>query len=189
MITDSNGLSTFEIIEKVATIIIAAGTLFFSYIIYRYQLRKDNTTLRLDWYKVIIIESKFSNFFDFFSYLNEKLKPLNEDMQVTIEERQKINADILEKFARLEADFISLLLAVDNMLYICVKHQFDDLVDGITIKLGDESLNWESTSIFEDEIASHMALQKTVILKLFVEFKGKTDSHLNPLNKIKEWFD
>ena len=186
MISEGSSLSIFEVVEKLATIVIAAGTLFFSYVIYRYQLNKDSNDLKLDWYKVIIIESKFGEFFQFFSGLNEKLLVLNNRAGVTLEERQRVNTQIIDDFVKLENDFISLLLAVDSMLYTCVKHQFDDLVDGITIILGDDELDWQSGNIYDEEIANHVALQKTLILKLFVEFRGRKDSHLRGIHQVKD---
>ena len=177
-------LSTIEILEKISTILIAASTLCFSFYIYKYQLKKDDNSLKLDWYKLIIIESKFSEFFTFFNNLNITLSRFKNDQNLSTQDKSEINAKILEHLSEIRLEFISLLLAVDKMLYDCVLYQFDQLVDGITNKLVDENLNLHDETIFEIELEQHISLHKTQILKMFVDFKGKNDSHKNSINKF-----
>ncbi|WP_452600622.1 hypothetical protein [Pontimicrobium sp. MEBiC06410] len=163
-------LTGFEIAEKISTILIAASTLAFSFYIYRYQLKKDDKTLKLDWYKLIVIESKFTEFFSFFKKTNESLLKLKTNQNMTEDNRIEINAEILNHFSNLRLEFISLLMSVDKMLYDCVLHKFDSLVDKITIELSKENVDFEE---IEREISSH----KTTILKGFVEFKGDNDTY------------
>jgi hypothetical protein len=170
-------LSVFEIAEKLATITIAVSTLIFSFYIYNYQLKKDNKSLKLDWYRLIIIESKFEEFFVFFMRVNSSLEKIKNSPNITEDEKSDINQEVLEHLLKLRLEFVSLLLAVDKMLYDCVLHQFDELYDSITIKLADEDLNLFDKDVYEDEITKHISSYKTKILKMFVDFKGANDTH------------
>lgn len=183
----TENISVFEIIEKTSTIIIAIFTLVFSWYIFKYQSSKDDNDLKLDWYKLIIIESKFDEFFNFFEKLNELLQPLKTE-DLSIEIRQDVNDKILDELNSIELSFISLLLAVDKMLYECVKTQFDKLIDGLTEKLSEESLQLNNLEVYNNEISNHVADYKTKILKMFVEFRGKNDTHKSLLDKIKNKF-
>lgn len=181
----SDNITTFEIIEKISTIIIAAFTLFFSWYIFKYQSAKNDNDLKLDWYKLIVVESKFDIFFVFFKKLNSALLKLKDD-NLTIQVREEVNNQILDELNKLDLDFISLLLAVDKMLYECVKNQFDKLIDGLTEKLSNETLNLNEEEVFNDEISSHIADYKTQILKMFVDFRGKNDTHNSLIESFKE---
>ncbi len=172
-------LSKLELAEKWCTIIIAASTLSFSFYIYWYQLKKDEKNLKLDWYKLIIIESKFDEFFTFFENIDSSLSRLKTNKSSSAGDKSKINAEILEHLSNLRLEFVSLLLAVDKMLYDCVLHQFDKLVDGITNSLADENINLNDEIVFEEEITKRISRYKTLILKMFVEFKGENDTHKN----------
>lgn len=182
-------LTTFEIIEKLSTIIIAACTLVFSFYIYYYQLKKDNKNLKLDWYKVIIIESKFEDFFGFFENLNLTLNPIKNNPNLSVSDKECINTLMVDDLIKLRLDFITLLLSVDDMLYQCVKTQFDELVDGITTKLSDESVNLSDPEIYDEEISKHISQYRTQILKIFVEFRGDNDSYQRLIKKIKDYFN
>lgn len=178
-------LSVFETIEKISTIIIAACSLAFSYYIFKYQSSKDDNDLKLDWYKLIVIESKFESFFSFFDGISNSLSKLKVE-ELTFEIRDEVNKELLERLNKIDLDFVSLLLAVDKMLYECVKNQLDKLVDGITVKLSDEELMLNDDKIFNDEISNHIADYKTQLLKMFVEFRGKNDTHKSILDSFKE---
>lgn len=180
-----DNISTFEIIEKTSTVIIAVFTLVFSWYIFKYQSSKDDNDLKLDWYKLIIIESKFNEFFDFFARIDNKLQSLKTE-NLTLEVRQNINNELLDELNTIQLNFITLLLAVDKMLYECVKTQFDKLIDGLTLKLAEENLELNNSEVYNNEISNHLADYKTQILKMFVDFRGKNDTHKSILDKFKK---
>ena len=178
-------ISIIEIIEKFSTITIALFTLVFSWYIFEHQSKKDKNDLKLDWFKLIIIETKFESFFDFFKKLSKTLDELKLD-NLTLEKRSEINTKILDELSDLQLDFVSLLLSVDKLLYECVKTQFDDLVDGLTLKLSNDDLSLNENETFKKEISTHVADYKTQILKMFVDFKGNSDTHQSMLKSFKE---
>ncbi|GGK41307.1 MULTISPECIES: hypothetical protein [Flavobacteriaceae] len=188
-IQTSADLSPFEIIEKLSTIIIAACTLVLSFYIYYYQLKKDNKNLKLDWYKVIIIESKFEDFFNFFEGLNLTLIPMKNNPNLSVNDKERINTAMVNSLIELRLDFITLLLSVDDMLYQCVLTQFDELVDGITTKLSNEDLNLNDPEIYDEEISKHISQYRTQLLKIFVEFRGDNDSYKRLIKRVKDYFN
>lgn len=175
-IEGESGLSFLEILLGVTSTIIAGCSLLFTIYIFRYQKNKDSTNTKLDWYKSIIIESKFNSFFDFFGNIKEILSEVKNNPNLTNDEKKIINNKVIDCFTEFRQEFISLLLAVDRMLYFCVKNQFDKLVDGITEKLFDDKLDF-STDDYQNELITYISTYKTNILKVFVEFKGENDSH------------
>jgi hypothetical protein len=179
------GLSTFEIILSIGIFVLALCSLLFSFYIFRYQYYKDSKDLKLDWYKTIILESKFGNFFEFFDTVKILLDSLRTETQLQVGDKQNTNNLILEEFINLRHEFISLLLSVDKMLHMCVMKQFDDFYDEITEKLFDETIDLSDNDVFNDEITSHISIYRTNILKLFVEFRGENDSHLMKSIKVK----
>lgn len=170
--------STIEIIEKISTIIIAIFTIGFSIYIYKSQTNKDNKGLKLEWFKLIIIEHKFSLIFDFFNKVSLELEKLkNQEFNSNLEKRQELNEYILQQLSELDLNVISLLLSVDKMLYECVKEQFEQLTDKITKKLADENIDFSNNEIFREELSNTISNYRTQIIKMFVDFKGNNDSH------------
>lgn len=169
--------SILEIIEKISTIIIAGFTLYFSCYLFKYQNKKDKKDLKLEWYKLIVIETKFHLVFSFFenvSNILSNLKPNSLDNSIT---KSEINENILKELSNLDHNLISLLLSVDSMLYNCIKTQFDNLVDDLTNILSDDTIDLTNELVYSDNVSSTISKYKTQILKIFVEFKGENDSH------------
>lgn len=175
-------LSTFEILEKCATIIIALSSLGFSLYIWKYQTSKDNKNLKLEWYKIIIIESKIHLFFKYFSDVQNLLESLNSKTSLTDSDKVLTNDEIGVYFSSFRLEFISLLSSVDKMLYLTVLKQFDDFYDNLTTIIFDDNINLSNELQYNEYINTHLAEYKSNILKVFVDFRCDNDSHKSLFN-------
>lgn len=179
-------ISLIEVLEKVATILIAAFSLYFSRIIHTYQKNRDNKGLRLEWYKVIILEARFDKFFIFFDNIYKRLEQLKSSDNFN--QRQEVNQLIGNDLNNLEKDLISLLIAVDKRLYECVLLQFDELYDGITSILANNNITLTDEENIDTNFKDHVNKYRVSILKLFVEFSDNQDSHQSGVGLFKkEW--
>lgn len=174
LIEKSTNLEIFSVISQS---IIALFSIGFSVYIFCFEKKKDKKSLKLDWYKLIIIEHKFGDFFVFFDEIDKIMSSLKEDDSIT--NRKEVNDKLMIVFRTVELNLISLLLSVERMFYECVKKQFDNLVDGITERLSDSNIGFTDSDINQEELLAHISSYKVKILKMFVDFKGDSDSHKN----------
>lgn len=178
--TSSSPQSTWAIIKDIATVVLAlcslCWTIFWaSYVFFRQTAReqkKAEQTVRLQWFKDLIITPHLSSINDFFKSL-ENIKVNFTTSDLADDQKQEINEFIKAEQRKLRKEIIDLLLAILPNLGNKFNKTIDDLTDQLTEAIFNDELKLNNSSVYEKSIGNPIQTTKTTIIKLIFSYNGE----------------
>ncbi|MDV6169499.1 hypothetical protein R1T16_13770 [Flavobacterium sp. DG1-102-2] len=160
--------------DKVANIVIATCTFFFSIYIYYKTFKRDETkdaeNKRLELFKTLILEHNLSHFYAFFDNIISHSNVLLTRV-LTPQEKMAINDNYLDELHNFRMRFYDMIMAIDADLYSSIKNESDNLVDELTAHLSSSTLSLHLPSVYQHNIITTVSRYRTSILKKMYEFK------------------
>lgn len=169
-------------IGNIANIIIAGFTLFLGYYVFIYQKNKDRQdtidsearhekSIRLQWFKELIIQPKIMEIYGFYNFLRELRKNINSD---NLSESQKIELinSIKEKQSTFRKSFIDSLKIITPELYNTAMINIDNLTDSLTNSISNDELKLSNSKTFDREIGDKIQYSFNDLFSLIFNYKG-----------------
>lgn len=163
--------SFWSIINSFGTLVIAIVSAYLTYYVHKTEKKRYKKSVRLEWYKSIILDKKISSIFEFFENVTEvtlELKKADNNDQIL----RKIDDCISAELIKVRQDFVELIYAVDTTLYLRLTKEFDRMCDSITKVVVEGNMNLEDESNFDDYILNIISLHRRNIFGLLINFKG-----------------
>tara|TARA_B100000787_G_scaffold80854_1_gene59710 strand:- start:214 stop:732 length:519 start_codon:yes stop_codon:yes gene_type:complete len=165
--------SILELFGQISNIAIAILSFLFAIYIFYFRNRKDDKkeekNRKNDRIQTIIFEHNLGKLFIFFYNLSSKTKELKTE-DISINDKSRINDEIIDELNDLRLKFTDLLLAVDVKLYDDIKSLLDELVDCLTESIFNEGVNLSYKPKFEELIEKPISTYKTDIIKVLYEY-------------------
>ena len=165
--------SMLELFGQISNIAIAILSFIFAIYIFYFQNKKDDKkeekNRKNDRIQTIIFEHNLGKLFIFFDNLSSKTKELKVE-DLSIDDKSRINDEIIDELNDLRLKFTDLLLAVDVKLYDNIKDLLDELVDCLTESIFNEGINLSHNPKFEEMIERPISTHKTDIIKVLYEY-------------------
>lgn len=138
-------------ISEVSNIVLAFLTFVLAVYIFRHQREKDKQSIRLQWFKELIIEPNKSSIYSYFDSVIENSSDLKAS-QLTDIEKIGILSTIKSDSYVFRRNFIALLYSADQRLATDIQRCIDTLLDNITIATFDPSISLNVEDDFTQEI-------------------------------------
>lgn len=165
--------SILDTIGQISNILIAILSFAFAIYIFFFQNKKDDDkeekNRKNDRIKTIIFEHNLGRLFSFFDNVSSKTKELKNE-SLTIDDKSRINNDIIDELKDLRLKFTDLLLAVDRKLYDDIKKLSDELIDSLTESIFNEGIKLSYNPKFEEMVEKPISNYKTDIIKVLYEY-------------------
>lgn len=164
-----------DIVHKIATIIIAGCSLYFTRYIFFHnkesQAADKEKDRNFNSLKVLVLDHSLKHLYCFFE---NTIPLLNEFKAENISDEQKslINDKIADEFIGLRMKFVDLLLAVDNKLYKEILGKLDTFQQHISETVFDNGVNLSHTPKFDELILVYHTNLKTEIISTLFKYKG-----------------
>ncbi|WP_138765734.1 hypothetical protein [Pedobacter xixiisoli] len=167
--------SSIDIIHKIATIVIAGCSLYFTRYIFKYNSQsqaadkeKDRNFQSL---KVLVLDHSLKHLYSFFENTIPLLNEFKAD-NISDEQKSIINDKIADEFISLRMKFVDLLLAVDNSLYNTVLSKLDNFQQHISETVFDNGVKLSHEPKFDELILVFHTNLKTEIISTLFKYKG-----------------
>ncbi len=144
------GLSEYG---DIANIIIAGLTLFLGYYVLVYQKKQDDSNVKLQWLKELIIQPKLNEVYTFYNNIGTVKNKIDSN---SLTDNQKIELiDFIKReHSILRKSFINVLQMVTPQLYLDLYNNLDNLIDGLTRVIDNDELKLNNEQTYNREIAS-----------------------------------
>jgi hypothetical protein len=169
-----NQTDLLDKVDKIANIIIASFTLIFSIYIFWVTKNKEEknneSTRKIDFLKTIVLDNNLVYFFNFHEQISSFLESFK-NRQITNQDRVTINILLIEELTKYRIKFYDLILPLDRNLYSQIKTNSDTLIDELTVKIFDTSVDYLNSQNFETHIMECIMKKRTESLKALYDFK------------------
>lgn len=181
-------IELFKLIAPIAFFIINLGYATYLFI---YKDRKEDSEtarrIKLDWFKVLILDNNLKYFHGFFEKVEDEMRKLinNTNNKVI---KDEVNENIIEYNKEFRVRFIDSLLAVDSSIYDNLIDLSDDLIDKFTHRIFDEGINLSHKPKFEEIVVAELSKSKTEMIKTLFIFDGNPKNYQitsNPKKLLK----
>ena len=150
-----NETDLLDKVDKISNIIIATFTLLFSayiwYISQQKEKKNEHTSRKVDFLKSIVLDNNLVYFFNFHDQILSFLESYKGRV-ISDNERSIINVLMIDELTRYRLKFYDLILPIDRMLYESLKNSSDTLIDELTVKIFDTTINHFEVNNFENSI-------------------------------------
>ena len=171
-------------ISEISDIIIAIVNLLLAFYIFIYQRNKDkkadketiinsDRTIRLQWFKDIIIQPNFDYFTSSFDKLinhPHSFHPIADPLSNN--EVDDYIVTLKHNLFQVRRNFVSLLEIVDQNLYKSAIKILDDLLENLTVKLLDSNIDLSIFEQYENIVLKELIASKNKMVKLIYTHKG-----------------
>lgn len=152
----------WEIIQGVSNLLSSLLTLALAFYVFIYQRNKDKVdkaealitqrkTVKLEWFKEIIIQPKINEVFTFF----EKINSIKEDIDsndLSSDERQRLIDSIKSYQSDLRKSFLEIIQNINTDLYNNLLNHVDVLTDQLTEIFSNDELKLCNERTYEREV-------------------------------------
>lgn len=128
--------------------------------------------IKLIWFKELIIQEKWHLVEKFFSQLKAECKIFNSN-NLSNEDKMRALEKIKDDSSELRKSFIDLLKVVNAGFQAQFQSKIDQLIDGLTENIFDESINLAHLPTFEEKIEDKITYANNDVLKLIFSYKGE----------------
>ncbi len=167
-----------KIIISVITLVLSIINLGYAIAIFRYKNKKDDhlkaKDLRIAAFNNLIIAPNLSLFFEFFTKIEDELQKLL-NPEISDKDKQLLNQFMVQELIVLRLRLLDLFRAISYQMYDRAKSTLDNIVDDITNKMFDESLNLSNQEEFREHILGPLSMSRTAVLTQLVAFDGSED--------------
>lgn len=162
-----------KIIIPVASLIL---NIILAIYFFRHKDRKENQEtarrIRLDWFKILILDNNLPYFHGYFNNVEESMRNLlKDDSEQT---KKEVNNQIIGHTKEFRIRFIDSLLAVDKSIYKNLLRTSDEMVDYFTECMFNKGFNLSHKPMFEDKVLAKITESKTRMLQELFTFEGKS---------------
>ena len=129
-------------------------------------------TIRLQWYKDLVISPNIqhlSEFFEKLNYVSQKITTPNLD---DVQKRELIE-EVKEAQRYVRRTLVDSILPINDELHDKVLECLDQLVDQITIAIDDDTLKLSNHTVNEQQIGQPIRLSKRNIFTLIYGYRGE----------------
>lgn len=151
---------------KIATVIIALINIFFVINIFKRNKQRDLL-------KTLVLDYSIKHFYKYFEDMDNVLTQLKEigdlDIQRKEEKKKEIEKEIQCFGREFEHKFIDLFLYINPAIHKKIKEKTDDMVSAIVTSMFDDGINIYVEKIYNERIASTMAITKSQIIRMLLE--------------------
>ena len=163
--------SFWSIINSFGTLVIAIVSAYLTYYVHKTEKKRYKKSVRLEWYKSIILDKKISSIFEFFENVTKvtlELKKADNNDQIL----RKIDDCISAELIKVKHHFVELIYPVEIVLHSRLREKFDKMCDGITKVIFNSNINLADESNFDDYTLNIISLHRRNIFGLLINFKG-----------------
>jgi hypothetical protein len=169
-------------IADIANIFIAIISLFFAGYIFIYQKRKDssdkkqaielqNQSIRLQWFKELIIIPNLNNIFSFYEHL-ESLEQRFYNKKISEELRFELSEFVKQEARKLRKEFYDVLNIVESGMHLKIENNIDTLIDNIVSKIFDSNLNLGQKNIYDKHVGDIVSISKHELISTIYSHTG-----------------
>jgi hypothetical protein len=179
LLDGNSGLSDFADICQIG---IAAINLYFVGYLLFYQLRKDTKdknqkeiadkeSLRLQWFKELIIHPNLSNFFIFYDNLSVSCDILKTP-GLTDDQKAKVVDELKQHLSLLRKQLVDLLLTVNLEMNRFFKGTLDKLIDDITDDTFSPKVDLTNSTVYAEKVTNRILETKKVLVEKIINYSG-----------------
>ncbi|MFB3386605.1 hypothetical protein [Flavobacterium sp. LAR06] len=165
-----------------AQVLIALVNLILAGYLLLYQRKKDiisdnNTALlneqniKLQWFKELVVQPNMNEIINFYVNLNTIYSQINSN-ELSDNEKQDINEFVKLELSKLRKSFVDVLFLIDKSFADQLMSNLDELIDGITNAIFDDSLKLKDLIVFEKNIGTKISISKNKIIAQLYNYKG-----------------
>jgi hypothetical protein len=152
-----NETDLLDKVDKISNIIIATFTLIFSiyiwYISQHKEKKTEHTSRKVDFLKSIVLDNNLIYFFQFHDQILAFLESFK-DRTINDSDRSTINILMIDELTKYRLKFYDIILPIDRNLYDTLKNDSDTLIDNLTHKIFDITIDHFDTRNFENSISN-----------------------------------
>lgn len=179
---NASAILSINVVESVANIIIASLTLLLGYYVFFYQNKENKKnelkslelkrkSIKLEWFKELIIQPKFQLIIDFFDKLNGIENKINSN-DLSEEERIEIINFIKKEQSIFRKSFLDLIQALNYDLYDQLIKNLDNLTDNLTISISNDELKLNNKKVYDREIKLIIKETNHKFLSIIFSYEG-----------------
>lgn len=170
------GMSTWDIIFNVCTIVCTIINVFLVYYIYKQGNKRDDEKTekqhRINMFQVLVLNYNIQRLYDFYDELINTVNIL-QNSKLSEEQKMEINGKIVNEIGvAFRIKFVDCLNAISPSLYNDVLNLLDALIDNITNAIFDEGIKLSHRPKFDEVITTKIFRTKTEMLKRIFEYDG-----------------
>ncbi len=180
--TNTAPSSLISEISDIANIVIAIISLALAFYIFVYQRDKDSKdkrealnlqeqSIRLQWFKELIIQPHLVEIETFYSHLHS-IESRFTPAGITDEQKIEVINFIKDERSKVRKTFGDILINVNPELYNHIKTNLDNLIDKITNIIFDDGLNLHHKPTFDKEIGSLISYSHNDLISKIYNYKG-----------------
>ncbi|MGZ9677348.1 hypothetical protein [Flavobacterium sp. GNP001] len=152
-----NEADLLDKVDKISNIIIATFTLMFSIYIWHISNHKEkkigHTSRKVDFLKSIVLDNNLIYFFQFHDQILTFLESFKGRI-ISDSDRTTISVLMIDELSKYRLRFYDLILPIDRKLYETLKNSSDTLIDDLTNKIFDITIDHFSAPNFEGSISN-----------------------------------
>lgn len=118
--------------------------------------------------KTLILDYNIKHLYAYFDEVEKELERLK-NKDITLEQKQEINNNLLKSAQNYEQKFIDLFLFVDDDLRKKLVDEINDLTDKLTEAIFDEGINLYVDEKFSSYISNKVSSSKSKIVSILIE--------------------
>lgn len=158
-------------LDKISSIITSLISLGLAYYVFVYQKDREEKTLKLQWFKELIIQPRLQHVFDYFeqfSVLQEKIK----SNDLSEEERFELITFVKKKQANFRKEFLDIVQNVNKNLFDTLLKGVDDLTDHLVEVISNDELKLRNERTFEREVKNKITETYNKFLSTLLNYSG-----------------
>ncbi|MPS66649.1 hypothetical protein [Chryseobacterium sp.] len=158
-------------LDKISNIIFAISTFILTLFIFIYTNNKDNrkeeNVKKIDFLKVLLLENNSDKFLNFYEQILNLI--LSRKNNTLLDSEKSILLELInDEHKSFRLKFYDLILPFNAEIYRRIKSASDDLINEITIKVFDPSINYFDEN-YIDVIERKILQSRTEVLKIILK--------------------
>ncbi len=164
-----------ECIFTFATLLIAVVNLYFVYHFHKKNKESDEDreekNRRINLLKTLVLDYNMIYLYEFFDNCDNKCRGLK--IKGLNDSQKKLINDSLISFERkFENQFLSLLIGINDELYLSIKDLIDNMIDNFTNSIFDPGINLYVEEKYNDIIYNSIISTKKDVISVLFNYKG-----------------
>lgn len=163
--------SLLKLLSEIANIFIAVATLALAFYVFVYQRQKDKINDKVQWFRTLIIEPNQDKIYGFYNNVISVTEEFHDNQYTNIDKIQKMD-ELKRIFNIFRKEFVVLLEAFDNDLYVDIKYHIDTLLDRLTNNIFSDNLNLNDDVEFDAHINHIILMSKNYVIARIARYNG-----------------
>ena len=170
-------------IGSIANSVMALLTFVLAYYIFVYQRKKDKKdeiktlliqkqTIKLQWFKNIIIEPKIENVFLFYDNIRELKNKINSN-ELSDDDKMDLLRYIKNEHSIFRKSFLELLRFISPNLFATLYQNISELIDELTNVISDDELKLNNSKTYEREVTTRIQMSYDGFLTQIFNYNGE----------------